>query len=93
MQTEVIDNRARNRYEIFADARLAGYADYVVRGDRVELPHTVIEPALRGRGLAAVLVRHALDDVRATGRTVVPSCWYVADFIAEHPDYTDLLAD
>ena len=35
--------------------------------------------------------RGALDDVRPTGRRVVPSCWYVAQFIDEHPDYADLL--
>jgi uncharacterized protein len=37
-------------------------------------------------------VRHALDDVRAAGRTVIPTCWYVAQFIDEHPEYEDLLA-
>ena len=55
-------------------------------------PHTEIEPALRGRGYGAVLVQGALDDVRRSGRTVVPRCWYVAQFIEEHAEYGDLLA-
>jgi len=89
---EVRNNEAASRYEILVDGQLAGIADYVVRGDVVVLPHTEIDPSRRGTGLGAVLVRHALDDLRATGRTVVPSCWYVAQFIDENPDYRDLLA-
>ena len=41
---------------------------------------------------AAQLVRYALDDVRRSGRPVVATCWYVADFIDEHPEYRDLVA-
>ncbi len=82
----------RSRYELVVDGRLVGVADYRVSGDRVVFPHTEIAPARRGQGLGAVLVRGALDDVRTTGRTVVPRCWYVAQFVREHPDYQDLLA-
>lgn len=46
---------------------------------------------MRGQGLGAVLVQGALDDVRTTGRTVVPEYWYVAEFIDEHPEYQGLL--
>jgi len=42
--------------------------------------------------LGAVLVRHALDDVRAKGRTIVPTCWFVAEFVDLHPEYADLVA-
>jgi uncharacterized protein len=47
---------------------------------------------MRGKGLGAELVRHALDDVRGSGGKVVADCWYVAEFIAEHPEYGDLVA-
>ena len=85
-------NPDKSRYEVLIDGRVVGLADYHVQGDVVVFPHTEVDPSLRGRGLAAELVRTALDDVRATGRTVVPSCWYVAQFIDEHPEYGDLLA-
>ena len=55
-------------------------------------PHTVIEPSMRNRGLGAELVRGALDDVRARSGTVVAQCWYVAEFIDQHTEYADLLA-
>jgi predicted GNAT family acetyltransferase len=47
---------------------------------------------MRGQGFGAELVRRALDDVRAGGGSVVAQCWYVAQFIDEHPEYADLLA-
>lgn len=93
MEPTVTDNRMRSRYEIAIDDRLAGFAEYVDDGQRVVMPHTVVEHEHRGKGLAAILVRHALDDLRARRRTVVPSCWYVERFIDDHPEYADLLAD
>lgn len=92
MPREVRHNTAASRYELFVDNELVGIADYEIAGDRVVFPHTEIVRPLRGQGLGAVLVRGALDDVRGTGRTVVPRCWYVAEFIDDHPDYQDLLA-
>jgi predicted GNAT family acetyltransferase len=46
---------------------------------------------MRRQGLAAALVAGALDDVRRSGRTVLPRCPYVAWFIDEHPEHCDLL--
>jgi predicted GNAT family acetyltransferase len=92
MGTEVKNNPARSRYELLVDGDLAGIADYHVAGERVVFPHTEIDPGRRGQGLGAVLVRGALDDVRAAGRTVVPHCWYVAQFIRENPQYRELVA-
>lgn len=84
----------RSRYEIYEDAELAGVADYRrTDGDLFVFPHTEIDRARRGRGLAAELVRAALDDVRAEGGTVDPRCWYVARFIDENPEYRDLLVE
>ena len=92
MATNVRNNPARLRYEILLDDRVVGIADYEVVGDTVVFPHTEIELPLRGQGLGAQLVRHALDDVRRTGGKVVAHCWYVAEFIADHPEYADLAA-
>ncbi len=92
MTTEVRHETDRSRYELSVEGKVIGFADYHVVGDRVVFPHTVIDPAMRGRGYGAVLVQGALDDVRRSGRTVVPQCWYVAQFIEEHAEYGDLLA-
>jgi predicted GNAT family acetyltransferase len=91
MTTELRKNEAAGRYELLLDGEIASVADYRVEGEHVVFPHTRTEPALRGRGLAEQLVRFALDDVRPTGLTVVPACWFVAEFIDDNEEYADLL--
>ena len=87
----IVHDAAQTRYDIFVGAVRAGFAEYELSGTTMTFTHTVTSPQLRGRGLAGRVVRRALDDARAAGRTVVPQCWYVAQFIDEHPEYADLL--
>ena len=89
---EVRHDPVHHRYELFLDGALVGLADYREQGNAAVFTHTEVAPDHRGTGLAAVLVRGALDDARAHDRKVVPRCWYVADFIRDHPEYQDLLA-
>ena len=91
MNVEVTDNLAASRYEIAVDGTVIGFADYRRSDGRVVFPHTVITPSMRDQGMAAILVRHALDAARRDGHVVVPACWYVAQYIDEHPEYADLL--
>jgi predicted GNAT family acetyltransferase len=88
----VRDNPERSRYELVLGDDVVGIADYRVSGEQVTMPHTETDPAHRGQGYGAILVRGALDDVRRAGRTVVPACWYVAEFIGDNPEYADLVA-
>jgi uncharacterized protein len=92
MANVVRHNPERSRYELLIDGEVVGVADYHLDGDRWTFPHTVIAPERRGQGLGAELVQAALDEVRRHGGTVVPHCWYVADFIDANPAYADLLA-
>ena len=80
------------RFELRVDSVLASIADYRVLGNRVTMPHTVTAPEYRGLGFAAEVVRAALDDARARGLQVVPTCWFVAEFIDSNPEYQDLTA-
>jgi predicted GNAT family acetyltransferase len=91
MAIEVRNAPERSRYELVDDGDVVGIADYQERDDVVVFPHTVIDPSRRGHGLGAILVKGALDDVRPSGRKVVPSCWFVAEFIDLHPEYADLV--
>ena len=92
MATEVTHNPDKSRYELFVDDRLVGVADYRPMGDVLAFPHTEIVPGLRGRGYGAELVRGALDDVRRSGKQVVPYCWFVAEFVESNPEYADLVS-
>ena len=42
--------------------------------------------------MAAEVTRVTLDAARAGGARVRPVCPYVADYLAAHPQYADLLA-
>ena len=94
MTTEVRRNDGRGRYELLVDGQLVGIAEFTVSADGqvATFPHTVIAPERRGTGLGDILVRGALDDVKDRVTKVVPSCWFVADFIDANPEYADLVA-
>jgi uncharacterized protein len=91
MQLSVRDNPDRSRYELVEDDTVVGVADYRSIDGALVVPHTEIAAHRRGEGLGAVLVGGMLDDLRRTGRTVVPRCWYVAQFLEENPAYADLV--
>ena len=90
MGSVVTRNEAQRRYELRVGDELVGTADYREHGCVVVLPHTVVTHCRRGQGFGARLVAGALDDIRASGRSVDPQCWYVARFLAEHDEYADL---
>ncbi|GAB93318.1 GNAT family N-acetyltransferase [Gordonia rhizosphera] len=73
-----------------ADDRVVGYLDYVAEPYQVVLTHTVVHEQYSGHGYAAQLVRAVLDDIRPSGKQVVPVCSYVQSFIAQHPEYADM---
>ena len=57
----------------------------------LDLYRTYTPPALRGGGLASRLTEHALRYARDHGHKIVPSCPFVATFIARHPEHRDLV--
>lgn len=93
MESDAIrDNAERHRFEVVVDGHLAR-ADYVIEGDVITFTHTIVPPALEGRGIASRLIRHALSEARARGLRVVPQCPFVAAYIRKHPDWADLLVE
>jgi predicted GNAT family acetyltransferase len=87
----IVHNARRQRYELFVGGELASVAEYSPADDALVFDHTETLPSFRGRGLAARVVGFALDDVRGQGKSVVPACWFVADFIEANPAYRDLV--
>ena len=60
-------------------------------GNPVELRRTTVPAAIGGRGVAAHLVKAALDWARSDGSRVAPTCSYAAAYIRRHPEYADLV--
>lgn len=92
MESKVVNNPDEARYEVWADGELGGFAQYRSHGQRITLFHTEIDPRLEGRGLGSQLARGTLDDTRAQGIAVVPTCPFIASYIRKHPEYADLVA-
>lgn len=90
MDGDVINNAARQRYELHADGGVA-VAYYEARGQKIAFTHTVVPERLQGRGLASILIKAALADVRERGLKVIAECLFVARYIERHPEERDML--
>ena len=83
-----------HQYRLRKDGEVVSLADYrpLADGTTLDFHHTLTPPAHRGNGYAADLVGKALADVRATGHKVVPTCWFVDEYMGVHPELADLRA-
>ena len=86
----VLHDAARQQFTLSCDSDTATLQYNVVRPGLVDFRSTWVPPSHRGRGSGARLVRHALDWARAEGYRVIPSCWFVAEFLTRQPEYRDL---
>lgn len=91
MDTNVVDNRQAGRFELRLDGETAGYLTYERADDTVSLVELTTDLRRAGQGLGLTLVRGALDAVSAEGKSVLPVCPFVRDFIQRHPVYLDLV--
>lgn len=61
--------------------------------ETLDLVHTYVHPDLRGRGVAAELLkafsRYAMD----AGKKVLPTCSYAVVFYKRYKDFTHLVSD
>ncbi|MFN2316235.1 MAG: GNAT family N-acetyltransferase [Gemmatimonadales bacterium] len=66
--------------------------EYVLDGGVMNILSTRVPQAARGRGTGGRLVETALTHAREQSWRIIPSCGYVRAWVAEHPEYRDLLA-
>lgn len=92
MSEDVHDNPARHRFELVVDRHLA-FSEYTLDGPVITFTHTIVPPALEGKGVGSRLVSGALGQIRARGLKVIPVCSFVRGYIERHPEWQDLLAD
>jgi predicted GNAT family acetyltransferase len=86
----VRNNAPLSRYELDVGETMA-FANYRRAPGVVIITHTETPPALRGRGIASELVKGALEQIRADGLKVVAGCSFVADYLRDHPEYSDIV--
>src|SRR6478672_2852520 len=78
-------------YEVLVDGASAGLLVHGLEGNRRVFTHVFINEEYRGRSLASLLVRTALDDIRSAGGTVTNYCPVVGRFVDAHPEYAPVI--
>ncbi|GAA1961156.1 hypothetical protein GCM10009776_24790 [Microbacterium deminutum] len=81
-----------SRYTLHRGDDLVSVLDYRDDGRTVVLTRAYTVPTFRGNGYAGELVDRAVAHLeRRGGRTVVPMCWYVADWFEANPGRRGIL--
>ncbi len=86
----VINDKQGSRFVLSVEGNEV-YVLYTEDKETVELYSTYTPPQLRGKGLASVVVKAALEYAKGKKLKVVPACWYVRKFIEENQEYQGLV--
>jgi len=90
--TDIAHDPASQRFTTEVDGQ-AAYLEYERADDDVMvITHTIVPPAIGGRGIAGDLVRTALELARTEGLKVDPRCSYADGWMRKHPEYDALRA-
>jgi hypothetical protein len=57
------------------------------------IDHTEVPKVYRGQNIGVALVRHAAEQARTNGWTVIPLCPFAAAQFRRHPEWADVLDD
>jgi uncharacterized protein len=81
---------SNGRFELERDDQVA-YLEYNLAGKVLQLIHTQVPEALRGKGMASALAESALQWAREHEVRVDVICPSVAAYLKRHPEYSDLV--
>jgi predicted GNAT family acetyltransferase len=84
-------NEEENQFELHTQGGVA-FLEFIREGEKIYLTHTETPEALRGKGIAADLVKQSLQCAKDNGLTVVPSCSYVAHYVNNHTEWNTILS-
>lgn len=88
---DIVHDQSSRRFR----ANLQGFEAclmYRLRGQEIDLYHTYVPEAFRGRGVAEKLCRAAFEYAKANGLRVLPSCSYISGaYLKRHTEYQSLV--
>ena len=87
---EVIHDVEKQKFYVIAN-KLESHLEYVRVGNVLNLNHTYVPIELRGKGIAAKLVKSALSYVEENKLKIIPTCSYVAVYVQRHKEYDSLV--
>jgi hypothetical protein len=83
--------KTMSRFELEEEGETAYLEFELDKAGWITLWHTEVPPALRGRGLAGVLAKTALEYARDNNLKVDVICPSVASFLAKNPEFQRLV--
>ena len=92
MEEKVIHEKENERFVIYLDGKEV-YVEYTLEDKEINLYHTYTHPALRGKGLAAHVVRAAFEFAKENNLKVIPTCSYVQAFVSKKSEYKELISE
>jgi predicted GNAT family acetyltransferase len=94
MESNITNNKDRNRFEISVDEHTA-FIDYIYNpGKKVFfLTHTEVPTSLEGRGIGTSLITQTFEIIKDMGAEVAPICPFVIAYLKRNPQWRELLAE
>lgn len=87
---EVVNDIKGSRFVLNIDGDEV-YVMYAEDKETLELYSTYTPPNLRGKGLAAIVVKAGFDYAKEKSLKVIPNCWYVREFAEKYNEYKKML--
>lgn len=81
---------SNGRFELEQDGQI-GFLEYNLTDRLLQLIHTEVPEALRGKGVASELAHSAFEWAREHQAKVDVICPAVAAYLTKHPEYRDLV--
>ena len=86
MSISIVKNEELNRFEIYSDVELAGFAEFKIANQKISYTHTEINPKFGGQGLGSQLIEEALDEALEQDLEVAPYCSFVSAYIKKNSE-------
>ena len=92
MEYKITHNVNASKFSIINEGKESVLEYIMVDKDTMNMIHTYVPPELRGKQIAAFLVKAGLDYAEENNLKVIPSCSYVRTYINRNDEYKKLIA-
>ena len=91
LQIEREEGESKGRYLVRLDGATAEVTWSRAGETMIIIDHTEVPDAMRGRSVGQALVRRAVEDARAEGRSILPLRPFAKAQFSRHPEWQDVL--